>query len=588
MPPQSPYTDDESHIPPPPRRGSRPGYNSQYYYSGAMTSPGRRRRRSNGDQYHRYDEAKPKPGITLMNVLLFIAIVLQLYQIYQTPSTVTNHHSFQVTPNKGTFFDFPRGLRDAFGNRDSNNNDNNNNVYKSSWGSHNGVLQAENNGGSDQESSTAKELTPNERMRNYILYGNYDGPQGDEQNSFQWNTNDLDNYNSSQDNNATENGEAEVNPDELPFQISKYNYSHTPNRTKWNLPTQPTMTNNSHLAVIILSGRSNFDRRQAIRETWAQNQTNIVFVIGGPEPDNEQDRNWTDPNSTSSRLFRESQQYGDILDSIHPDTYKALPYKVHYAIRWVASSFPHIQWILKADDDVVVRINTLRYFVLKNFNPVAPMVIGRIEPNSKPHRTGKWAEDPKFADEEYPPWAYGSTGYVMSRPVFDYVASEQSLYYYQGEDASLGIWLYESPLDVSWIDSPDFSIQADQKWYDHQYSVVIGHDVSPEDMHQLFDQWQDPKNLEDMYHTNHTNTEGRIFNLELRSPLNNQMLDNYQFGADDQFVNMFDELGNKMRREEWDDEEGEEDETNGDETNAIGDEEVGEEEERRHGGEEEE
>lgn len=142
--------------------------------------------------------------------------------------------------------------------------------------------------------------------------------------------------------------------------------------------------------------------------------------------------------------------------------------------------------------------------------------------------------------DKYPTWAYGSTGYNISHPVLDYITSEQSLYYYQGEVVSLGIWLYEPPMNVSWIDSPAFSIQSNQAWYNHKNSVVIGHDISPDDMHKLYDKWKDPKVIEDMSHTNCTFTSGHIFNLEQQVSPSKEYYDGTLYGMiDDQFGGMY-------------------------------------------------
>jgi Galactosyltransferase len=435
-----------------------------------------------------------KPVAT-MNILLSVAIFLQMYQIFTSKEVTMMKSGFPTSGENN----FPRGLRGHTGIGYPDFKD--------------FLYNPNNDGGRDAEALSALPDRMNQ-WHDSVLYGIEEGTTSPPEELMPYlrrGYRDLDHDPS--DGNATK-------PVEPPFQPSKYNYSLTPVRTPWNLPTtpKPAMKDNN-ICIVILSGRSNFERRRAIRETWGQNQTNIYFVIGGPEPDNQQDKDWEDPNSTSTRLWKEHERYGDLLDTIHPDTYKGLPYKLHYAIQWIANhdDLQHIQWILKADDDVVVRPNTLRYYVLRNFNPLAALVIGRIEPSSTPHRTGKWAEDPRWPEgENYPPWAYGSTGYVMSRAVFHYIAAQSSLYYYQGEDASLGIWLYESPLDVSWIDSPDFCIQASDAYYDHKYSAVIGHDVSPDDMRRLYDKWEDPKNIEEMIHTNHTNTKGHIFNLELQ------------------------------------------------------------------------
>ena len=391
------------------------------------------------------------------------------------------------------------------------------------------------------------------RHQNFILYGNEEGPTGKNNEIQRVPRNDDD---KTDNNNNDLPGLAKTVTDgfEDPFFHSKFNYSIPATPTTFNLPTQPkplfscnkneseAFDGHVNLAVIVLSRRSNFERRQVIRETWAKGHNTVYFIVGGPQPNDLEDMDLKNASSTSRRVFQEQETYGDLLDTIAPDSYKGLPYKLHYAIQWVARQqcspppqqkqnyATRFEWILKVDDDVVVRLQTLQYYILRKFNPVTPIVIGRMEPNSKVHRTGKWAEDPKWVDEEYPPWAYGSTGYVMSRAVMDYVASQfyqtddkgdsasasarrqqHGLYYYQGEDTSLGIWLFESPLDVTWIDSPDFSIET-SKWYNHKFTAVIGHDLKPKVMREMFTKWKDePPTTLRFHHVNHTKVKGLIF-----------------------------------------------------------------------------
>lgn len=49
------------------------------------------------------------------------------------------------------------------------------------------------------------------------------------------------------------------------------------------------------------------------------------------------------------------------------------------------------------------QVKLLQFFVLRKFNPHHPIVIGNIVVGAPPHRKGKWAEDPKFKGEVYPP-----------------------------------------------------------------------------------------------------------------------------------------------------------------------------------------
>lgn len=69
--------------------------------------------------------------------------------------------------------------------------------------------------------------------------------------------------------------------------------------------------------------------------------------------------------------------------------------------------------------------------------------------NWKGHSDRRWIED-NYTKYHYPRYALGGAGYVISRPVAEYIASEfQNLTNYVLEDASMGIWIDESPLKNS-------------------------------------------------------------------------------------------------------------------------------------------
>jgi Galactosyltransferase len=179
-----------------------------------------------------------------------------------------------------------------------------------------------------------------------------------------------------------------------PFIPSKFKYGFPVSPNKYTLP--PPNPTNQTTVVLVLSARKHLERRAAIRDTWAKTNDNVYFVVGGPDPDDKADMKISNPKSISSQLLKEQELHGDLIDSIHPDSYKALPYKLHYGMKWVIENVPNVNWIAKADDDHVVRVKLLQFFVLRKFNPHHPSVIGGIVVSAPPHRTGKWAEDPKF------------------------------------------------------------------------------------------------------------------------------------------------------------------------------------------------
>jgi len=340
-----------------------------------------------------------------------------------------------------------------------------------------------------------------------------------------------------------------------------FDYQQPAVRTSFTLP-DPHYFAHDKMIILVLSARNHFVQRQTVRETWGANHS-VYFVIGGPQvqeslqpleqsppsddattSNGKKRRKLSKSNQTSaevlttttaqserrktrrrrlkllepptiqSKLLDEQRHFRDLLDSIHPDSYQSLPYKVHFAYRWITQHLPHVEWLVKVDDDTVVRVDTLYRVLLRNLNPNHLMVVGRIIEQSAVAREGKWAEL-KYKPEFYPYWPQGSCGHVVSRAVARYLGNRTDLVYYQGEDTSIGIWLDEavqtsSPkntgitsqndngedIEVSWIHSAYFS--NDGKCLDHAW-LIMGHEVSPEKMrecHQHADEWH----IEDVKH----------------------------------------------------------------------------------------
>ena len=290
--------------------------------------------------------------------------------------------------------------------------------------------------------------------------------------------------------------------------MNSFDYDTPPVENSGTLINPKTPT--SPLVVLILSKRDHFQRRSVIRQTWGKAYVaGLYFVIGGDA------LAVHGASDEVQQLLQEEQARNrDLLDTIHPESYRGLPHKLRYAIRWVMLSQPEhdptVQWILKVDDDMYVR--SLSNFVRREHSSVGssalnssvPIVLGQIQYQIPVQRHGKWAEDFSYYRHHpiYPPWPKGSCGYLMSRSAASLLAQkytqdlssrlwglheEISLRSYQGEDTSLGIWLEGS--SISWISSPHFvnDGQCLSKG-DLPFAWSIGHRISPELMQKCFEE----------------------------------------------------------------------------------------------------
>lgn len=241
---------------------------------------------------------------------------------------------------------------------------------------------------------------------------------------------------------------------------------------------------NEHFVVLVLSRRGDFERRQVIRDTWGKGHNNVLFMVGN-EPCQAPEVDWDCPASLSpnhAHLAKEKattkkleKEPGVILLQMK-DYYRNLPQKLKLAYKWALNTYPSVQYLLKTDDDSVVRVNTVEEWLSSLPKPSAPTVFGGIHTGTEVARSGKWAEL-VYKPSTYPPFPIGSVGHFVTRDIAEYVVSNMHrLHNYQGEDTSLGIWLDESPLKdrVQWVDSPHMTNHGQckdtSKW-------VIGHNI---------------------------------------------------------------------------------------------------------------
>jgi Galactosyltransferase len=169
------------------------------------------------------------------------------------------------------------------------------------------------------------------------------------------------------------------------------------------------------------------------------------------------------------------------------EAYRGLPYKVKEALHWGIQHLNDttVDWFVKADDDMFVRVDTLGD-LLQKYNPRIPMIVGRVEPNAEVLLEGKWKET-KYKARVYPWWPRGSGGYAVSRKLGEIIAyNKDYLINYQGEDTSMGIWIDESSRlkeSVRWINSPYFQLNGQCENLD---SVIVGHDLTPDQLRKCF------------------------------------------------------------------------------------------------------
>ena len=190
------------------------------------------------------------------------------------------------------------------------------------------------------------------------------------------------------------------------------------------------------------------------------------------------------------------------------DHYHGLTKKLKYSLKWAyesidfeTSSHPNSsivdsvtpKWVLKIDDDVILRAKSYEENLINRYPNTKYLYFGRFQFRTKPVlKEGKWAEK-KYQKDHYPVYAEGNTGYTISTDILKYLIQNfKNIKEYQNEDASMGIWLDDSPFreEVSYRTSkrirnigfkmPDLCVEG--KGIEPRYSkstIVLGHRLRP-------------------------------------------------------------------------------------------------------------
>ena len=287
------------------------------------------------------------------------------------------------------------------------------------------------------------------------------------------------------------------------------------------------------MIVLVLSRREMFDTRQVIRETWAQGHDNVYFVLGAccPIPLKRRKR-WTcdlnvsQPSASEQtawdgicravdqRLAKEQSQHGDLIRVGAVDVYRNLPQKVKEGYAWVVCNTT-AEWVVKTDDDSVVRVGTLEHYLTTTYDARKPVVVGSIMNRLAVDRKGKWAEL-TYTKRNYPKFPLGSHGHCVSRSVATWIVEHKDdLFNYQGEDVSVGIWLDESPLKnrVQWVTSKHIAgngrCKDPRKW-------MIGHNINTSKMRQCFQQMDESLHVKMGATWNVTTVSPRVLSIANR------------------------------------------------------------------------
>ncbi|CAO2597203.1 Beta-1,3-galactosyltransferase 1 [Lemmus lemmus] len=247
-----------------------------------------------------------------------------------------------------------------------------------------------------------------------------------------------------------------INPHSFEFLINE------PNKCEKNIP---------FLVILISTTHKEFDARQAIRETWGDENNfkgikiATLFLLG---------KN-ADP-VLNQMVEQESQIFHDIIVEDFIDSYHNLTLKTL------------AKYVMKTDSDIFVNMDNLIYKLLK--------------PSTKPRRSGGPIRDVRskwymprdlYPDSNYPPFCSG-TGYIFSADVAELIY-KTSLHtrLLHLEDVYVGLCLRK--LGIHPFQNSGFNHWKMAYSLCRYRRVITVHQISPEEMHRIWNDMSSKKHL---------------------------------------------------------------------------------------------
>ena len=161
------------------------------------------------------------------------------------------------------------------------------------------------------------------------------------------------------------------------------------------------------LVVLVLTAPKNQERRNVIRQTWAnihkklRDQFLLYFILGNSELSDE----------SIDSINDEKAKHKDILALPMVDSYQALTSKLLASFVQLNRNVK-FKYLLKVDDDSYVQL-PLVLEELKNSNFDKSLYWGFFDGRAPVFLKGKWAEKEYHLCDKYIPYALGG-GYVLS------------------------------------------------------------------------------------------------------------------------------------------------------------------------------
>ncbi|KAF6033894.1 hypothetical protein EB796_007798 [Bugula neritina] len=259
---------------------------------------------------------------------------------------------------------------------------------------------------------------------------------------------------------------------------------------------------NETILVTAHSATQNFQRRLALRNTWANprilqkylpkgHQSKLIFILGLPSKSSEQ-----------TLINYEQAMYRDLVQVNFMDHYRNNTYKAIYNMKWISSykGCPEAKLVVKVDDDVIFNLQafssffkTFTHTLGDSFKLSSYFIAGNIQHNRRPFRNpaSKWYLSRKdYKYDTFPMWLQGLTYFLSPRLAKEIYNLSFTTPYIFTDDIYIGIvanrvvQLKQYPLNQFYSD-PFFQL-AKQSLYWKSKPYVFYHSHSIEDFFRLW------------------------------------------------------------------------------------------------------
>ncbi|XP_032408851.1 N-acetyllactosaminide beta-1,3-N-acetylglucosaminyltransferase 3-like [Xiphophorus hellerii] len=171
------------------------------------------------------------------------------------------------------------------------------------------------------------------------------------------------------------------------------------------------------LLLVIKSSPKNYERREALRKTWAAERSHKgkvirrIFIIGTDGSGFEEEK--------LNKLVRwEHQHYNDILQWDFKDSFFNLTLKQILFLEWMDRRCPQARFLLNGDDDIFAHTDNMVEYLqsLKDNNGNKHLFTGHLLKNAMPVRNpeSKYFVPLQVYEEDFFPPYCGGGGYILS------------------------------------------------------------------------------------------------------------------------------------------------------------------------------